>query len=105
MATNSDTTDEEPTLEDARTRLTEAYHGYHDEDVGDLAQFHDAATAFLAILDSHALDALPDDLDATTKRRFNTAKTQLPKAISGIEQTALARLKEADNESPDEGGA
>lgn len=79
---------------DARRRLHEAYGGKHDEDVGDLAAIHDAATSFLATLDSHAPDELPDDLDADTKRQINTAKSQLPKALSGIEWTAVERLED-----------
>lgn len=83
--------------DDARLRLQEAYGGQYDEDVGDLAALHDAATSFLATLDSHAPEELPDDLDADTKRQLNTARSQLPKALSGIEEAAEERLSTEDD--------
>lgn len=84
--------------DDARLRLQEAYGGQYDEDVGDLAALHDAATSFLATLDSHAPEELPDDLDADTRRQLNTARSQLPKALSGIEKAAEERLSTEDDE-------
>ena len=78
--------------DEAAERLYEAYGGKYDEEVGDLAAFHNAATSFLATIDSHGPDELPDDLDADTKRQINTARSQLPRAISGIEEAAAERL-------------
>ena len=79
--------------DDARRRLREAYGGQYDEDVGDLAAYHDAATAFLATLDSHAPDEHPEDLDPQTQRRIKTAKTHLINSLSEIETAAVERIE------------
>ena len=80
--------------DDARRRLQEAYGGRHDEDVGDLAAYHDAATSYLATLDTHAPDEMPEDLPASTRRQLKTAVSVLEKALTGIEQTAEDRLED-----------
>lgn len=90
------------TRDEARRTLQEAYGGNitteEEIEVADLAALHDAATSFLATIDTHADDELPEDLDTQTKRRLSTAETELPKAISGIEAAAEDRLTELEEE-------
>ena len=103
MATNTQNeSDNGVSMNKVRNRLGKAYRdNYYDEVVNDLAQLHDASTTFLALLDTHAPEELPDDLDKDTKRQLETGKEEISKAISGIEQTAKERI---DSANTDESG-
>lgn len=90
--------------DEAHEAIVHAYNRPNSEEevaVADLADYHDAATAFVALLDQHTGDdgELPADLDGDTKRQLTTAQTMLKRASSGIVDTAVERIDELETEA------
>lgn len=89
--------------DEAHEALVNAKHPNSEEEVAvaDIATYHDAATAFAALMDQHTGDdgELPADLDGDTKRQLKTAQTMLKRASSGIVDTAVERIDNLDMEA------
>lgn len=89
------------TQEEARNVLVHAYGTPDTEQqaaVDDLADIHDGANAFMALLDKSTDDewTLPEDIDDDTKQQLQTARKNIQQALNGLQETAAGRLTDSD---------